>query len=149
MSTYALIANGVVTEVYAVPAGLTIGECFPAAMNWQPCDPTVQVGWLATQAGAVWNFTAPPPPAAPAAPTVISSYDYLQRFQQAETDAIYTAAYGVQPPTAQSLQLITYLHRVAAAGQVSLTDPTVIAGHQALVSAGLLTAARSAQILTP
>lgn len=79
-------------------------------------------------------------PPAPPAPTEIDSLDFIARFAQSEQQAIFTARQS-------NWQLDAWITQLASAGTVSVVDPRVIAGFATLVSAGLLTQARSTQIL--
>lgn len=104
-------------------------------------DGAAYLAWLALG-------NAPTPAAVPAPPVQLTSYDYLHRFTTAERTALYTAAL-VQPPTPNSLNVFDLLTMTVSVGQVHLDDPATVAGHAALVALGLLTAARSTQVLTP
>lgn len=95
---------------------------------------------------AAGNAATPAP--APSRPATIPSYDYFQRFSAPETLAIHKASLAA-PPSETSLALYNYLLLAAARGEVDLRSPTVATGHALLVQAGLLSAARSAEILTP
>jgi hypothetical protein len=78
----------------------------------------------------------------------IAAFDYLNRYTNAEIDALNTAAL-VSPPTAANLALFKFLTQTAAQGSVGLARPRLATAHALLVARGLLTAARSAVILTP
>jgi len=67
-------------------------------------------------------------------PTLIPSLAFIRRFTSAEVAAI-TAA---DP---------TWAFQVAAAGTISVTDPTLLANAAAAVAAGLMTQARVNQVL--
>ena len=146
MATFARIQDGAVAELFTPPAGLGIAQCFAPGLEWVDCTatPAVAPGW--TYDGGA--FAAPVPPAPPAPSPTITASAYFGRFSADETNAIHAAALA-QPPTAESLTLFNYLLLAAAASTVTLTDPQVVAGHAALVSLGLLTAARSTAILAP
>jgi hypothetical protein len=75
-------------------------------------------------------------------PTVIPALDFFERFQKTERKAIRQAA-----KTNDDLEDWIDLLRVA--GSVDLTSPRVIAGVEALVTAGLISEARKTTILTP
>ena len=104
-------------------------------------DGGVYLAWLA--AG-----NAPTPAPAMAPPGNLTAYDYLHRFTPSERAGLYAAA-TAQPPTSTSLALMDLLVLTASVGQVHLNDPATLAGHTSLVALGLLTAARSAAVLTP
>ncbi len=74
------------------------------------------------------------------APTNISSYDFMLRFTPFEQQAIQTAAQS-------NWQIQLWMTMIASKHRLNVADPKITGGMQALVSAGLLTAARSAQIL--
>jgi hypothetical protein len=80
--------------------------------------------------------------------TAIAAFDYLNRITNAEIDALNTTALP-SPPTAASLALFKFLTQTAAQGSVDLAGPRLATAHALLVACGLLTAARSAAILTP
>jgi hypothetical protein len=70
MSTYARIDNGVVAELFTMPANspFTISQMFNAALVWTDVttvSPQPQVGWTATLSGTTYTFAAPPAPPAP------------------------------------------------------------------------------------
>jgi hypothetical protein len=96
----------------------------------------VAAGW--TDVSASW----PPAPAAPSAPTVISSSAFLDRFTDAEDIAIHTAAQT-------SAAVASFLTRLAVTKTIDLKNPKIEAAIKALVVANLLTAARETAILTP
>lgn len=81
-------------------------------------------------------------PSSGPAPTAISKGAFLARFTSAELLAIATAA---QTVAAVNVWLIT----AQSADSIDLALPETTAGVDALVSAGLLTAARATAILTP
>lgn len=60
MSTYARIQNGIVAELFAPPAGVTITECFHPDLTWIECDgtPGVAPGWTYSKG----TFSAPAAP---------------------------------------------------------------------------------------
>lgn len=78
------------------------------------------------------------PPVEPRAP--IAALAFRDRFTDAEKAAIYTAAASV-------VQVRIWLDDLSAAQEVHLDHPRVIAGVSGLVSAGLITEGRAAQIL--
>ncbi len=89
-----------------------------------------------SQARALNTFNSMAPPGAIATPTpiTIDAADFIARLTPAEQAAIVAA----DP---------LWAVKVAAAGTINVTDPVVIANANAAVAAGLLTAARAAQIL--
>ncbi len=105
------------------PAGTVINRIL--------ADPTFDPGpGLSIQPDTGQAVYAPPP----APITTISALAFIGRFTAAEQSAMMASnpMWGLQ---------------IAAAGTVDVTDPRVIAGLQAAVKAGVLTAARGAQVL--
>ena len=131
---FALIANGTVAQVAAVT--------FPVAepLEWVECSttPGVAPGWLYD--GALFTAPAAPPPPAPT--TQISPLQFIARFTPAETAAISAAALG-------NAAMLMWLVQASAASFIDLADPRTKAGLDSMVGAGLLTAAREAEILAP
>jgi hypothetical protein len=69
-STYALIQNGKVHELFKPPAGFTLAQSFHKDTAAKFTDvtnvsPQPQVGWTATKSGSSYTFSAPPPAPAP------------------------------------------------------------------------------------
>ena len=144
---YALVdANGMLVGFYSddiIPESAMPAGVFPISDDlWQKW--LQNANGLMYQNGVLEPYAPPPPPN----PVVISASAYLGRFLPTETATIHAAAL-TNPPTPGSLMLFNYLLLVAASGVVDLADPAVIAGHEDLVALGLLTADRSASILTP
>ena len=85
-----------------------------------------------------FNGMAPPGWVAPAppAPTTLSALDFLKRFTSAERATIRGT-----PALADWVSLAT------AAITIDVTDPILLQGMSAAVSAGVITSQRSAQIL--
>lgn len=75
-----------------------------------------------------------------AAPRRLTHQQFLARFADAEMQAIL-AAEAAQPAVA------TWLERFRLAGYVNLTDPSTVAGVQALEIAGLLGTGRAGEVL--
>lgn len=139
MSVYARVEGGVVVELFTPPTNVPLASCFPSALTWvdvTAVSPAPQQGW--TYDGAV--FAAPPatPPAPP--PTIIPPSAFIDRFSAAEQQAVMTASQS-------SWQINLWLTKAVAATSVDVTDARTIAGMGALVTAGILTSARCAQIL--
>jgi hypothetical protein len=105
-----------------------------ALANWAPAGET---GWtqIAPDDPRVTAFLAQ-------APTMIGAYDFINRFAASEQQAILEASVA-----AGGWQIALWLHQLAASGTVDVTATAVTNGMGSLVSGGLLTAARSAQIL--
>lgn len=83
---------------------------------------------------------APPPP--PEYQTQFDSLGFMDLFTDDEELAIVGA-------TMQNVQIKRWYDKMLAANFVSLEDDRTIAGLDALVSAGLITPSRKAEILTP
>lgn len=94
--------------------------------------------------GIVSAWKASPNPAQPAAPKPkeITALAFMDRFTPDERAAIRAAARN-------SDALADWIDRFRAARTIGLEDARTIAGLDAVVSAGLLTAERKAAILTP
>lgn len=116
-------------------ASLNSAGAVTALAAWPPAD---TAGWtqLAADDPRIAAFLAVPPP------TQIASYAFIQRFATAEQQAIVQASQA-----AGGWQIVLWLHMLAAAGTVDVTQTAVTGGMAALVTAGLLTSARSAQVL--
>jgi hypothetical protein len=108
-----------------------------------------EVGFAETAAGVVprdlddlkpwlgaWTAAANP-----ASPRVIAPLEFLLRFTAAERTAIRTAA-------AASPELADWIDQARFAREIDLDAPTTAAGLDALVAAGLLTAARRAAVVS-
>lgn len=89
---------------------------------------------------AAGNTPEPADPAPPAPPKQFTSLEYLDLFTESEQLAVATAAM-----TNATVKL--WYDRMLAASFITLADPRTEAGLNALVSAGLLTAARKAAIV--
>jgi hypothetical protein len=64
MAVYAQVANGIVVEIFSPPPGLTIEQCFHAALTWVDITgrfPQPQVGWTATFSSGIWTMAPPVP----------------------------------------------------------------------------------------
>lgn len=95
--------------------------------------------------GAFEYVDAPPPPETPPQePTepAITPLQFIERFTQAEQLAIVTAAMS-------SAELRLWYDKLMAAQEVVFSDPRLPAGLDALVAAGLITAERKVELLTP
>ena len=83
------------------------------------------------------NQPPPPPPAPPVSETPLQFFD---RFTEAEQLAIVTATMAVP-------QIKLWYDKLIAATEVVFADPRLASGMDAMVSAGLITQARSEEIL--
>lgn len=91
-----------------------------------------------TWTGQAWEW----PNGQPIGPTVIAPLAFRDRFDQAERVAIRQAE-------KQDDNLADWMDLVRTAQAIDLEDQRTIAGMQALVDAGLITASRRDEILTP
>lgn len=59
--TYARVHESIVIEVFVVPQGFTINDCFTPEIvaQFEPCPDEVKPGWIKQEDG---TFVAPPPP---------------------------------------------------------------------------------------
>ena len=105
-----------------------------------PSDPgnldyQAYLAWVA-QGNTATSYIPPAPPTQ----TVIASEDFINRFNPTEEQAIMTAAQS-------SWQVNLWITKMTAAPSVDVTNPITINGMAALVVAGLITSARSTQVL--
>lgn len=120
------IENGVVVQVDRTTN--------VAPEGWVECGPDVACGML-------WDgeeFSLPPLPA-PAAPRW-SFLEFMERFTQAEQEAIAGAAMV-------NVQVKLWYDKAVGAKEIIADEPRTVAGMDALVAAGLLTQARRDEIL--
>ena len=134
--TYAVIGSGgVVVDVLVTTH--SVAGAFPASVtvvDVTSVTPQPVRGW--TYTGAV--FVAPAPVVPP--PVTLTPLMFMALLTPAEETAIATAAL-------QNASVLLWLVKTSGASYVSLGDPATIAGVDAMVAAGLITAARAAQIL--
>ncbi len=131
---FARIERGLVAEVTAYD-----GTGLPAVLKATFIDisavaPQPAVGWTYTNG----LFYAPVAPKAPA--RELTSLQFMALFTPAEQTAIAAAAIA-------SPALLLWFFQAMGAQTITLSDPRTAAGIGALVGAGLLTAAREAQVL--
>lgn len=130
----AIIGNGQVTNIIA-----TDNNGWPDSVDITHVDPMPGIGW--SYADGVFA----PPPAPPAPPpanhgTRITPLAFITRWTPAEEIAIRTAA-------KQDASIETMIAHVQLASFIDLADPRTRSSVQALETAGLLGAGRSAVIL--
>jgi hypothetical protein len=130
------IGPGFATELKA--AGL-LGQHF----SWQP-DGTLE--FFADTPPAIVAavqavYAAHDPAAAAPPPRQLAPLDFMALFTEAELEAIVAA-------TIQTAAIKLWYDRMLAARYIDLDDPLTSAGLDALVAAGLLTAARTASVLS-
>ena len=144
---FAALALLIATPAFAGNYVVTCsGPCVASDGTTQPtgtvinrilADPTFNPGaGLTLQPDTGQAIYAPPA----AVPTTIAPEDFINRFSVAEQQAIVTA-------TQTNWQLQLWMNKLTASSSVDVTDPRTTGGIQALVSAGLLTAARGVQVL--
>lgn len=78
----------------------------------------------------------------PVVPVSVTPLDYIERFTEAEQLSIVTAAMSTP-------ELRLWYDKLMAAQEVVFADPRLSGGLDALVSAGLITAERKAELLLP
>ena len=140
-----LIQNGVVKNVISADSVARAQTFFPAyTCVERAAGSTVGTGYTTTDNA---NFTAPAPPAPPvySLDMPITRFAFLSRFTQTEMVEVHMGAQGTGAGPAQMAAYLTMLNSVA---YVRLSDPVTVAGVEALATAGILTAARAATILT-
>jgi hypothetical protein len=119
--------------------GIVVGlyePAFPivAALEWVDAGDGSGITAYATR----WDGSAFVP--APPARRVIPPLEFLQRFTAAERTAIRAAA-------ASNAELADWIDQARFAREIELDAATTIAGLDALVAAGLISAARKAAVL--
>ncbi len=133
--TYAHVVSGTVVETLAT--SLSIESLYPASLTWY------DVTSLSPQPVAGWSFSgtvfSAPPVVAPASPK-LTSLQFMALLTTAEQNAIATAAQS-------NAAVLVWLLKISGATYVDLGDPSTIGGVDAMSAAGLLTAARAAEIL--
>ena len=139
---YSKTEGGFFTSAYhsadVMPADAMV---ISAALHQQMLDGQA-AGQMITADATGLPALAARPVAIAAPPTKLAPLDFMHRFTDAELTAIYTAAQSNVP-------VAIYIGKCTAAGYIDLLDPLTKSGLDALVSAGLLTAARETTILTP
>ena len=125
------IANGAVAEVLpALPVGLP-----PALLATY-----MEVSWSEPKVGWVLAHGMFYAPSVTAPAVTLTSLGFMALFTASEQTAIAAAAIA-------SPALLLWFFQAMGAQSISLSDPRTVAGIAALVGAGLLTAAREAQVL--
>jgi hypothetical protein len=129
---YAIVINSVVANVVVLPEGLAWfdqGQAI-ALTDGERCG----IGWL-YDGNSDPRFSAPPDP-----PQSWTAYQFLLRFTAGER-AAFRAAAITDPQVADFQQL------AQAAQEIRSDDPMTLAGMDYLVSVGLLSSERRAEIL--
>jgi len=129
---YAIIEDGKVVNVVVGPENWT-----PAGRQVVPVGTGCVIG--ASYANGVFAPPAEPAPPAPEPITRFSTLDYFSRF----TDTEYAAARG------GSMAIQRGLDMLIAAQYVDVTDPRVTEYLSAMVTAGIITDARKAELIAP
>ena len=146
MNTFVRKEKGTAIEVFTVPDGLTLTDCFhpDIAVLFSACPANVTIGSTVDELGA---WTIAPAQEQEAAVSVTSTVRhitpaaYFRRFTVSEEAAIRTAAKA-------NMELTVLLSRVDSAKFVDLDEDEVAQGLAALVAAELLTAERAEAIRT-
>jgi hypothetical protein len=140
MTTYARIQGGVVVELFTPPDGVSIASCFVAsiAVEFVSAPDNVRQGWVYSGG----SFAAPAGVAPAAPPTVLTFNQLISRFTPQEQGALGAAALA-------NPQILMWMTMGAAANTVDLLSAQTDAGMVVLETAGVLTSARCAVILTP
>ncbi len=142
MTTYARIDGGAALEIFTVPNGLTLAECWhpELAVKFSVCPDNVTVGSTVNEAGE-WTI-APEPASAPSAESVkVSPVEFKLLFTPQERVAM-KAARSTDP-------VIEDLYEVLDDPRLTFVDLGLQSTKDAigyLVSAGLLAQARADEI---
>ena len=106
---------------------------------------TPNIGWSYVNG----VFTPPPPPPPPPPKTVFTKFEFRSRFTFNELVAVDNFAANGALTADQKAALTTITKNFDAAGSIDLTNQTTIQGVDYLATAGIITADRAKQILTP
>lgn len=82
MTTYARIQSGFAAEIFTLPDGTTLAQCFCPALAAQFIDVTAappNPGDAATETNGAWTFAAPPVPAIDTRPAARAALDTSDR----------------------------------------------------------------------
>ncbi|WP_338662640.1 hypothetical protein VQH23_21125 [Pararoseomonas sp. SCSIO 73927] len=148
MQTFAHVRDGVVAEIVKIPAKSPPLEeryhpdLLPGFVELSgPGSQSVTDGWLWDGAA----FSAPPAPDPLSAPRTCSPREFRERWTMDERKAVTLAASKALEAGDATLQV--FLDDLSASQMVELNHPTLLAGMDAVVAAGLLTRARADAIL--
>jgi hypothetical protein len=106
---------------------------------------TPNIGWLYENG----VFVAPPPPPPPPPKTTFTKFGFRSRFTSDELLAVDNFANNSTLTAEQKAALTTITKNFDAAQNIDLTNAATIQGVDYLATAGLITADRANQILTP
>ena len=125
---------------------------FPGYIRVDNLTPQPGPGWsyvngVFTPPGGV--ITPPPPPPPPPPKTVFTKFEFRSRFTFNELVAVDNFAANGALTADQKAALTTITKNFDAAGSIDLTNQTTIQGVDYLATAGIITADRAKQILTP
>lgn len=144
---YARIAGDQLAEIVTLADGQVLDALFHrdllphfVALGDSPAEP----GWR--YEGGTFLPPLPPEVVPPAPIRVITAREFRLRFSLAERGAITLAASQALEQGDPALQV--FLDDLAASQVVELDHPELAAGVEALVTAGLISAARAAEILS-
>jgi hypothetical protein len=140
MSSFALVNSGMIIQISETAFDVALPLAWTSDIS--TVSPEPEVGWGAVETAGAWTFTAPAAPPTPPPPTQIAPLAFQGRFTSAEAASIFAAAQT-------NVALNQWLWQTAAAQYIDLADPMTKDGLDAMVAAGLLTAARETVILTP
>jgi len=127
-------ADGIITNIIVVDSI----EGHPE-LDLHPVNPWVGIGMHIDEPEPVTNPVDVPTPTPPKK-TSCSSLEFIEKFTDAEQLAIVTASMS-------SPQVKLWYDKLIAATQIVFSDPRLAAGMDALVAAGLITEARSLEVL--
>lgn len=144
---YGRVAGDLLAEIVTLPEGQALADLFHADLlpAFVPLgDGPAEPGWR--YEGGDFLPPLPPEPTPPTPIRVITARQFRERFTRAERVAITLAA--SQALEAGDAELQVFLDDLSASQVAELDHPDLIAGVQALVTAGLISAARAAEILS-
>lgn len=136
------LINFCVTQFDADTYAMWVATSNPKAQQFEPIPDPPGPNYYWDQVTQQWVAYPPPPP------PPLSRLGFLSRFTDAELVGIEVAR-QTAPDVTQRATLAVLKESWLAANDIDVTDARTIQGVQVLVTAGLLTAARAAEILTP
>lgn len=126
-----MIENGVVVNVIEAESVAVAQKVFPDAALSD--DSNLQIGWIDKGKGV---FEAPPQPQD--TPRDLTAIEFMDLFTPQEEGAIRVLARSTDPAQLEaSVMMESFLARIMAADGISLSDPRVIYGANAIRQLGI------------